>query len=161
MGRPVRRSGLVWTHDDGSVEVDVLIENGRIVHLGPLSAAQLDDAAEIIDLNPLLGLTTAVTRQTAAAQPASGWIPEERLDLSQALAAYTRGSAYQAFLDDTGAIQVGNRADPCWIMADLREAELSRLPHAQVLGTWVNGQRTRWGGLTSKLRPFPGIHGWA
>ncbi|NJC70564.1 amidohydrolase [Planosporangium thailandense] len=97
----------------------------------------------VTDLNPLVGLTTAVTRQTAAGEPAGGWLPEERLDLPHAVAAYTKGSAYQAFLDDTGAIQVGNRADLCWVMADLREPDLAKLPHARVLGTWVDGRRTR------------------
>ena len=35
-----------------------------------------------------------------------GWLPEERLPIAQALAAYTAGTAYQGFEDDTGGVIV-------------------------------------------------------
>jgi hypothetical protein len=53
-------------------------------------------------MQPLHGLAVAVTRQNKDGKPDTGWLPEERLPIAQALAAYTSGTAYQGFEDDTG-----------------------------------------------------------
>jgi len=53
-----------------------------------------------------------VTRQHADGEPSGGWIPEQRISLSNALWAYTYGSAYQfgkeSFL---GTLTPGKKAD--------------------------------------------------
>ena len=68
----------------------------------------------VSSMHPLHGLAVAVTRQNKDGKPDDGWLPEERLPIAQALAAYTSGTAYQGFEDDTGgAIVVGKRADLC------------------------------------------------
>ncbi len=47
--------------------------------------------------NPFLGLYAAVTRQRADGSPsAGGWLPEQKLNLAEALSAYTFGAAYAA-----------------------------------------------------------------
>ena len=50
--------------------------------------------------NPFPGLAAAISRQDMQGQPPGGWIPSERLTFEQALAAYTRGSAYAGFAED-------------------------------------------------------------
>lgn len=47
--------------------------------------------------NPFLGLHTAITRRRADASPfTEGWYPEQKLNLTEALSAYTVGAAYAA-----------------------------------------------------------------
>jgi len=67
----------------------------------------------VSSVNPLDAIQVAVTR-TAIDAPASApaWRPDERLDLTTALEAYTRGGAYVNFEDaDSGALEVGKFAD--------------------------------------------------
>jgi len=93
----------------------------------------------VSSLNPLAGLAVAVSRQTPDGRPAGGWLPRQRLDFDAALAAYTTGTAYQAYDDDAGRLIPGAPADLCLVPADphlLSPAELSDLP---VTATWLGG----------------------
>ena len=68
----------------------------------------------VSSMHPLHGLAVAVTRQRRDGTPTGGWLPEERVPIAQALAAYTAGTAYQGFEDDVGGvIAEGRRADLC------------------------------------------------
>ncbi len=106
----------------------------------------------VSSMRPLAGLAVALSRQTPAGEPAGGWLPEQRLDLESALAAYTCGTAYQAYDDDAGRLTPGQHADLCLLPADpagLAPAELADLP---VTSTWVGGVEVhRSGGI----RPAP------
>ena len=63
-------------------------------------------------VNPLLGLYAAVTRQDAKGNPPNGWYPAQRMSLDEALAAFTRGAAYAEFAEgQRGTIAVGHDAD--------------------------------------------------
>ncbi|MCI0157356.1 amidohydrolase [Leifsonia shinshuensis] len=79
------------------------------------------------------GVATAVTRQTAAGVPASGWTPAERITLSDALDSYSVGVAHQAFAD------AGR--DLVWLDRDPRAVAPHDLRGVRVLGTWVAGVR--------------------
>jgi predicted amidohydrolase YtcJ len=97
----------------------------------------------ISSLRPLDGLAVAVTRQTAAGAPPGGWLPHERLTPEQALAAYTGGSAYQAFDDHrSGRIRAGGRADLVWLAADPVVTPPAAWSAIEVRGTWCDGRRT-------------------
>jgi predicted amidohydrolase YtcJ len=85
------------------------------------------------------GLAVAVHRQTDDGEPPGGWLPEERVTLEQALAAYTAGTAYQAFDDDAGTLVPGMRADLCLLGADLAAMEPLELAAAPVRRTWLRG----------------------
>jgi predicted amidohydrolase YtcJ len=62
--------------------------------------------------SPLLGVYSAVTRQSAAGEPAAGWYPAQRLTLDEAIAAFTSGAAYAEGAEATrGVIAVGKDAD--------------------------------------------------
>ncbi|MEV7782959.1 amidohydrolase [Kitasatospora sp. NPDC088351] len=92
---------------------------------------------------PLAGLATAVTRQTPDGLPDGGWVPEERIGLTEALAAYSAGVAHQAFEeDDWGVLRPGMRADLVQLAADPYEVAPGELAEVAVLGTWLGGRRT-------------------
>ncbi|HEX6918713.1 MAG TPA: amidohydrolase [Actinomycetes bacterium] len=94
---------------------------------------------------PLDGLAVAVTRQTPDGRPPEGWLPEQRLPPAAALAAYTVGSAYQAFEDlSRGTVTVGRRADLVWLGSDPYAVPPADWPEIPVRGTWLGGRPT-WG----------------
>ena len=63
-------------------------------------------------VNPLLGIYAAITRQDAKGNPPNGWYPAQRMSLDEALAAFTRGAAYAEFAEaQRGTIAVGHDAD--------------------------------------------------
>ena len=68
----------------------------------------------VSSMHPLDGLAVAVSHQHKDGKPDRGSLPEERVPIAQALAAYTAGTALQAFEADTrGAIVGAKRADVC------------------------------------------------
>lgn len=92
---------------------------------------------------PLAGLATAVTRQTPEGLPPGGWLPEERIGLAEALAAYSSGVAHQAFEEDAwGVLRPGFRADLVHLAADPYAVPVGELAGTAVLGTWLGGRRT-------------------
>ncbi|HUH06329.1 MAG TPA: amidohydrolase [Egibacteraceae bacterium] len=88
---------------------------------------------------PMEGLSVAVTRRTPQGDPPEGWLPHERLTLGEALSAYTRGSAYQGFDEDTGIIAEGALADLCLLGAPVETIPLEELADVPVTGTWLHG----------------------
>lgn len=94
----------------------------------------------VSSLAPLDGLAVAVTRQTRNREPEDGWLPEQRLGFGDALAAYTTGTAYQAF-DESGAgrLAPGAPADLCLLAVDPARVDPHDLPEVNVLGTWHEG----------------------
>jgi hypothetical protein len=92
--------------------------------------------------NPFPGLAAAVSRQDIEGQPPGGWFPEQRLSFAQALAAYTRGSAYAGFAEDKiGALDPGKWADFVIVDKDVSKASVPELYRTQVLETWVGGKK--------------------
>jgi predicted amidohydrolase YtcJ len=63
-------------------------------------------------INPYLGLFAAVTRESTELEPRGGWLPQERLDIAEAIRCYTAESAYASFEEnDKGQIAPGMLAD--------------------------------------------------
>jgi predicted amidohydrolase YtcJ len=63
-------------------------------------------------INPYLGLFAAVTRESTELEPAGGWLPQERLDIAEAIRCYTAESAYASFEEkEKGQIKPGMLAD--------------------------------------------------
>jgi predicted amidohydrolase YtcJ len=70
------------------------------------------------------------------------FLPDERLDLPTALAAFTMGSAYVNHLDDlTGSVEVGKRADLVVLDRNLFDEPPERISSAAVDQTFVDGVR--------------------
>ena len=88
---------------------------------------------------PMEGIEVATTRQTPEGEPAGGWLPQERLSLDEAIAAYTSGTAYQGFDVEAGRLSEGARADLVLLDGDIESMAPRELASAQVLGTWLEG----------------------
>ncbi|HEX6400982.1 MAG TPA: amidohydrolase [Actinomycetota bacterium] len=70
------------------------------------------------------------------------FLPDERIDLETATAAFTIGSAYVNHLDDvTGSIQVGKLADLTVVDRDLFAHPVEEIALATVDATFVEGER--------------------
>lgn len=66
----------------------------------------------VAPLNPMLTLYAATTRATLDGKNPAGWIPEQKLTMTDAVTAYTSGSAYAEFQElDKGSITPGKLAD--------------------------------------------------
>jgi predicted amidohydrolase YtcJ len=93
-------------------------------------------------VNPMLGIYAAVTRQDLEGWPDGGWLPQERLDRTAAVRAYTLGAAWAGFMEDSvGSLETGKRADFIILDRDLMRVPESEIPHVRVEQTWVDGKR--------------------
>jgi len=94
----------------------------------------------VAPLDPLLGIYAAVTRRTIDGANPGGWVPEEKITLEEALTAYTRSSAYGAFLEDRlGTLRPGMRGDLVVLSENLLELDPVDIPDAHVDYTIVDG----------------------
>jgi predicted amidohydrolase YtcJ len=103
--------------------------------------------APVCSADPLLGIRWAVLRQDPqGAFPPGGFYPRERVDLHTAVEAYTAGSAYAAFAEDSlGRIAPGFLADLVFIDRDIFSLPPEELHRAKVLRTMIAGE-TVWEG---------------
>ncbi len=93
-------------------------------------------------VNPMLGIYAAVTRQDLEGWPDGGWIPAERLSREEAIRAFTLGAAYAGFMEQqTGSLEAGKRADFIVLDRDIMHVPVEEIPVVRVLETWVDGQR--------------------
>ena len=68
-------------------------------------------------------------------------MPEQRLDLTTFLAAYTSGSARINGLESTaGAVRAGLDADFAMVDADLSRIDSHEIGQAAVTQTWIRGE---------------------
>jgi predicted amidohydrolase YtcJ len=90
--------------------------------------------------NPLLEMEVAVERvwHESRGQKAP-LVPEERLELVDALAAFTAGSAYVNHLDETGTLEVGKLADLAVLDRDLFDRGAGAIGDTRVVATFVEG----------------------
>ncbi|MFJ8438815.1 amidohydrolase [Kitasatospora griseola] len=90
--------------------------------------------------DPLAGLHVAVNRMEPEATDGRVFLPEQRLDLASALAAYTAGAAYVNGHDDAGVLAVGNLADLVVLDRDILTRPAEEIADARVLRTYVGGE---------------------
>ena len=85
-------------------------------------------------------------RQEVGAQgePPGGWLPEQKISLLQAFAAFTRGGAFAAFEENRlGTLERGKLADFLFIDRDIfvDGATPRQVRETRVLETWVGGRK--------------------
>ena len=114
---------------------------GDLLRAGATLAAGSDWPVSSPD--PLQAIHVAVNRITPGAPEGTPeFLPEQRLDLGTALAAYTAGSAHVNHLDDiSGSITVGKSADLVVLDRDPFAGPPEEIAATRVLQTFVEGRR--------------------
>jgi hypothetical protein len=94
------------------------------------------------EVNPMLGIYAAVTRQDLARWPEGGWYPEQRILRAEALRGFTLDAAFAAFMEDqVGSLEPGKRADFVVLDRDIMSVPTRDIADTRVLETWLDGQR--------------------
>jgi predicted amidohydrolase YtcJ len=97
----------------------------------------------VAPLNPMLTLYAATTRATLDGKNPKGWFPEQKLNIKEAIEAYTMGSAYAEFQEDEkGSITPGKLADMVLLSDDVLSIDPVKIRDVKVLKTWVGGKLT-------------------
>jgi predicted amidohydrolase YtcJ len=97
--------------------------------------------APVEDPNPFLGIHAAVVRSSPGDDPAPPWVPEQRLSLPEALAAYTTGPARLAGRPHRGGrLAAGCYADLIVLDADPFQTRSERLHALEPAATMVGGE---------------------
>ncbi|MFF5426605.1 MULTISPECIES: amidohydrolase [unclassified Streptomyces] len=110
---------------------------GDLLRAGATLAAGSDWPVSSPD--PLEGLHVAVNRRAPGTDDERVFLPEQRLDLTTALAAYTAGSAHVNGHDDAGSLRAGNLADLVVLDRDILTGPPEEIADARVERTYVGG----------------------
>ncbi|MBP7146292.1 MAG: amidohydrolase [Acidobacteria bacterium] len=112
---------------------------GALLHAGAHLAFGSDFPVELPD--PRLGLYAAVTRQDLDGDPPGGWMPDQRLSLEQALAAFTSGAAWAAQQEgELGRLAPGYWCDLTVFERDPFAAAPDDIPEIPVAAVVIAGQ---------------------
>ena len=94
--------------------------------------------------NPFPGLAAAISREDAQGQPPGGWMPQQRLTLEEAFAAFTRGGAFASFAEDRlGTLEPGRFADFIFIDRDIfaNGTTPQQIRETRVMETYLAGAK--------------------
>ncbi|MEU9129423.1 amidohydrolase [Kitasatospora sp. NPDC048540] len=111
---------------------------GDLLRSGATLAAGSDWPVSSPD--PIAGIHVAVNRAEPGATDGRVFLPEQRLDLATALAAYTAGSAHVNGQDEVGTLQAGRLADLVLLDRDPFAGPAEEIAATRVLRTWVGGR---------------------
>ena len=101
----------------------------------------------VAPLNPMWGIYAAVTRATLDGKTPDGWVPEQKLNVAEAVEAYTMGSAYAEFQEkDKGSITPGKLADFVVLSDDIFKIPAATIKNVKVEATYLGGKPV-YGGL--------------
>ena len=92
-------------------------------------------------LDAIEGIYAAVTRETIDSKNPNGWVPSQKVSVTQALTAYTVNNAFAGFQDGkVGRISPGYLADLTIVDSDLLAIPHERIKGTKVLRTIVDGR---------------------
>jgi predicted amidohydrolase YtcJ len=112
---------------------------GSLLRAGARLAMGSDWSVSTAD--PLVQMEVAINRVSDLHRDHPPFLPDERLTLDQALAAFTIGSAYVNHLDEeTGTLEAGKLADMVVLDRDITSPEAGPLGAARVIATFVEGE---------------------
>ena len=95
----------------------------------------------VAPLNPIVGIYAAVTRRTIDGKNPSGWIPEQKITVEEALRCYTANNAYAMFREkEIGKIAPGMLADIAVLSDDLFTIAPERIENVKVDVTVFDGR---------------------
>jgi len=92
-------------------------------------------------VNPMLGIHAAVTRQDVKDRPEGGWYPKQNLSREEAVRGFTLDAAYSGFMEKSvGSLESGKRADFIVLDKNIFEVDVSDIHTTKVLQTWLDGE---------------------
>lgn len=95
----------------------------------------------VAPLDPIVGIWAAVTRETLDGKNPGGWIPSQKISVTEALHAYTAENAYGVFAEQRrGTLKPGMLADLVVLDHDLRSIPPDSIRNTRVRYTVVGGQ---------------------
>jgi predicted amidohydrolase YtcJ len=95
----------------------------------------------VAPMDPIMGIYAAVTRSTLDGKHPNGWIPEQKITVAEAIKAFTLGSAYAAFDENSkGSIETGKLADMVVLSDDILKMKPALLNTAKVMMTIFDGR---------------------
>ncbi len=95
----------------------------------------------VAPMEPLMGIYSAVTRRTLDGKRASGWVPEQKISVAEAVKAFTLGSAFASFDEKIkGSIEVGKLADFAVLSADIFKINPIEIEKAKIVMTIFDGR---------------------
>ena len=96
---------------------------------------------DVVPLDPVLTVYAAVTRVPLDGSSPEGWFPEQRLTVSEAVEAYTMGSAFAEFQEkEKGSITPGKLADMVILSDDIFKIRPELIRNVKVETTIVGGK---------------------
>jgi predicted amidohydrolase YtcJ len=95
----------------------------------------------VAPLDPLYGIYAAVTRRTTDGANPAGWVPEQKVTVEEALAAYTVNNAYACFMEDRlGTLEPGKYADLVVLEQNIFQIDPTAIEKLRVDLTMVDGE---------------------
>ena len=140
----------LWAYPDPSaIELDIpMLGRERTWQMYPIgsihaSGGRINGASDywVTDINPLLAIEVAITRQDPLTNEGEVLNEDERVDLATMIDAYTINGAYTMSLEDEqGSIEVGKRADFVILDRNLFDIPASEISDANVTMTIFDGR---------------------
>jgi len=95
----------------------------------------------VAEMEPVIGIYTALTRKGLDGKPEGGWVPEQTIDLETAIRGYTINGAYANFVEQNrGSITPGKYADLVLLSDNLFEISTDKIKNDKVVWTMVGGK---------------------
>ena len=95
----------------------------------------------VAEMEPQIGIYTALTRKGLDGQPAGGWIPEQTVDIETAVKGYTSNGAWANFVEgNRGSLVPGKYADFVLVSDDWFSIPSDKIKDTKVLWTVVGGK---------------------
>ena len=110
-----------------------LIDSGATISFGsdwPVSSS-----------NPILGIATAVSRQTSELEPSGGWVPEQAITVAEAFNCYSGAVSQQLTGQGRTALSLGEPCDFIVLDSNPLETPVELLRNIQVLATYKLSKR--------------------
>lgn len=140
----------LWAHpDDAALELDVpILGRERAWQMYPIrsvrdAGGRINGASDywVTDINPLLAIEAAITRQDPWTDEGPVLNEAQRVDLETMIDAYTINGAYTMSLDNVqGSIEAGKRADFVVLDRNLFDIPASEISEARVTMTVFDGR---------------------
>lgn len=95
----------------------------------------------VAEMEPEIGIYTALTRKGLDGKPDGGWIPEQTIDIETAVKGYTINGAWANFVEgNRGSLVPGKYADLVLLSGDMFTMEPDKIKDVHVMWTVVGGK---------------------